>query len=539
VTKIQIQEDNFWKKYSLGSSVIFFKGYLYSHSLLDIVDNLDGNSPEKILKIIDNIDGHYAFVIINNNFTIASVDKIRSTPLFFSKINNSFIIDSNPSRIINNANFVNEFDDEAALELSMSGFTIGDKTIYKELVALKAGEFVIFTKKSYEIYQYFKYFSNTNIQQLDYLESLSDLTIKVFEKMLHSIAGRQIIIPLSAGNDSRLVASALKKLGSTNVICYSYGIQGNFEAQTAKLIAKKLGYKWIFVPLSHQTEREFYASEEYRNYLKFSETCCSVPYIQSLSTIKYLKDRKLIEDDAVFINGNSGDFISGLHLGYLLNDELEVKNVKSRKENILNSIVKKHFSLWGQLLTPSNIEIIKKSLWSEIESQCGKLNKYNDHAFYEYSEFIDRQSKYVISGQRAYEFYGYEWRLPLWDNEYIDYWVKVPAKLKNNQLLYSEMLSKNNFANVWKDEIPVNSKTITPKWVIPLRFFCKVPFALFGKKGKSLWHRFEIIFFFYWMDNTRMMSSISYWRVIKSIWKVPQNHVSWQVKDYLKNHHIK
>ncbi len=100
------------------------------------------------------------------------------------------------------------------------------------------------------------------------------------------------------------------------------------------------------------------------------------------------------------------------------------------------------------------------------------------------------------------------------------------------------MLKKNNFANVWGDEIPVNNKKIVPKWIIPLRFLCKLPFALFGQKGKALWHEFEIIFFYHWMDNTRMMSTVSYWRVIKSIGKKPQNHVSWQAIDYLRNHNI-
>ena len=158
------------------------------------------------------------------------------------------------------------------------------------------------------------------------------------------------------------------------------------------------------MPLTHKSEKTFYASDEYSRYLKFSETYSSVPYIQSLSTIKYLKESQLISDDAVFINGNSGDFISGLHLNYLLKSDYEVRDMDARKENILNSIIKKHFSLWGRLSTFRNINKIKKSLWNEIESSCGTLLEYKkDYMLYEYSEYIDRQSKYVITGQRAYE----------------------------------------------------------------------------------------------------------------------------------------
>jgi hypothetical protein len=87
--------------------------------------------------------------------------------------------------------------------------------------------------------------------------------------------------------------------------------------------------------------------------------------------------------------------------------------------------------------------------------------------------------------------------------------------------------------------MPINSKTIVPKWIIPFRFLFKLPFAVLGKNGKSMWHDFEIIFFYYWMDNTRMMSTVPYFKVIKSLGKKPQNHVSWQAKDYLHNHNIK
>jgi asparagine synthase (glutamine-hydrolysing) len=539
MTKVTIQEDNLWKKYSKNSITVFYKGYFYSHSISEIVENISGHLIEDFKKIIQNIDGHFALVIVKKNLTIVAVDKIRSTPLFFTKIEDTFHIDNDPNRLSTNNKFVNDINKDAALEISMSGYTIGNKTIYKNLHSLKAGELAIFNDNSYEIYQYFKYFYNAKDSHFDYIDALSKLTIKIFKKMLDSIGERQIVVPLSAGNDSRLVVSILKELGSTNVICYSYGISGNFEGKTAKLIAEKLGYKWFFVPLTHKSEKIFYASDEYKNYLKFSESFSSVPFIQSLSTIKYLKESKFIDDDAVFINGNSGDYITGLHLNYLFKNDDEVTDVSIRKEAILNSIVKKHFSIWGQLSTTVNINKIKKSLWSEIETQCGVLSDdKNDHAFYEYSEFIDRQSKFVVTGQRAYEFYGHEWRLPLWDNEYIDFWVKVPAKYKKDQSLYLDMLKKNNFANVWGEEIPVNNKTISPKWIIPLRFLFKLPFSLLGRKGRVLWHEFEIIFFHYWMDNTRMISTVSYWRVIKSIGKKPFNYISWQVIDYLRNHNI-
>ena len=90
MAKVTIQEDNLWKKYSKNSITVFYKGYFYSHSISEIVENISGQLIEDFKKIIQNIDGHFALVIVKKNLTIVAVDKIRSTPLFFTKIEDTF-----------------------------------------------------------------------------------------------------------------------------------------------------------------------------------------------------------------------------------------------------------------------------------------------------------------------------------------------------------------------------------------------------------------------------------------------------------------
>ncbi len=243
----------------------------------------------------------------------------------------------------------------------------------------------------------------------------------------------------------------------------------------------------------------------------------------------------LVDEDAVFINGNSGDFISGAHISSLKNSLSDYSNKEQRKDNILNILIEKHFSLWGYLKSEKNVEKIKILLWNEIVLTCGELkDKSTDHLFYEYSEFIDRQSKYVISGQKTYEFYGYDWRLPLWDDEYLFFWQKVPAELKEHQKLYTDMLKKKNFGNVWGDDILVNKKNITPKWIIPLRFISKIFFSLFGNYGKTMWKQFERVVFNYWMINTHTLKAFSYLRILADFNKKPRGiYPCWFSHEYV------
>ena len=535
---VDIKISRLWKKYSGKKTTIWIKGYFYSHTIDKIVNICKNIKKDEISSFIESIDGHFAIVVHKDDFTFIAVDKIRSTPLFFTKIKDNFFIDSDPKNLVNLNSFDKIIEENARLEIAMSGFVIGNKTIYNNLHSLKAGEIVIFQGNSYEYLQYYKYFGEIiNKSFEDYLKELSEVTLNIFRKMLNKIGDRQIIIPLSAGNDSRLVASILKHLGAKNVKCYSYGTPANFEVKIAKIISQKLDYEWKFIPLTHKSEKFFYASKDYKKYLDYSETYCSVPYIQSLSTVKYLKNINWINDDAIFINGFSGDFISGGHINLNILDASKLENIEFRKENILSQLIEKHFSLWGYLKTDLNKNNLKVNLWNEIVEGCSDIQKNsNDHLLYEYSEFIDRQSKYVISGQRIYEYYGYDWRLPLWNDEYLLFWQKVPLNYKLKQKLYIEMLKKNNFGNVWGDDIPVNKKQITPKWIIPLRFICKIPFSLFGKKGKKAWKQFDINFFFYFRDITHMMDTQNYIKVIMDIFKRPKSNASWLTKDYLKKY---
>lgn len=538
---VNIQTNNFWKKYNNQDLTLWIYGYIYSHSPNDLIKISKEIKKDQISSFIKSIDGHFSIVVQRKDLSFIAVDMIRSIPIFFINIGNNYFIDKDPKNLVKSKNFTKIFNDDAILELSMGSFTIGNKTIFKNLHTLKAGELVIFHKSQYEYVHYYKYYSEITKDSFDHsLKKLTSLTIKIFKKMINQIGNRQIIIPLSGGQDSRLVASVLKYLNVKNVKCYTYGTPGNYEAKVAKLVSKELGYEWIFIPLKYKNEKKYYKSAEYDHFLKFSETFCSVPYIQSISTIKYLKKLNWIDDDAIFINGGAGDFISGGHINSDINLSSNLKSINLNKEIILNQIIYKHFSLWGYLKNKKNINIIKNNLSNEFAKSLIDFKDGNkNHLAFEYSGFIDRQSKYVINGQRIYEYYGHEWRLPLWDKEYLDFWSKIPSKYKFRQKLYKEMFKLNNFGNVWINNKYDNKKIMVPKWVVPLRFFFKIPFGLFGKVGIDAWKQFDINVFKYFTSIPHTWDMFNYFRIVKDIFKKPRNSVSWQVEDYLKAFKVK
>jgi asparagine synthetase B (glutamine-hydrolysing) len=48
----------------------------------------------------------------------------------------------------------------------------------------------------------------------------------------------------------------------------------------------------------------------------------------------------------------------------------------------------------------------------------------------------ERQAKFICNSVRAYEAFGHDWRLPLFDHELMDFWARVPLDLRFGRKLY-------------------------------------------------------------------------------------------------------
>jgi asparagine synthase (glutamine-hydrolysing) len=219
--------------------------------------------------------------------------------------------------------------------------------------------------------------------------------------------------------------------------------------------------------------------------------------------------RKVIDNDAVFVNGNSGDFISGGHIPKLLN--LDEKFL-AKNSAIWDSFLEKHYSIWRKLRNNLNDRIIISGLNKTISKRYGSKAKGGmlTYAIFESMECIGRQSRLVANQQRAYEFIGHEWRLPLWSEGFLDFWEKVDPKYKIDQKLYNDVLIDNNWGGVWKN-INVNNNTIRSHSLRLTRLFLKILVAPFSK---MLWHSIEKNIFAYWLHPTYGKSVVSYCSVL-------------------------
>ena len=416
--------------------------------------------------------GNYAFIIDSPHYIIACTDKIRSYPIFYAQTSDGFCISNSALDLQNNAKLI-EYDNDSVIEFQMSGFVTGSNTLYRGLHQLQGGEFLVFTKNNHNLLleKHFTYFPS-NLYELsedDLLKKHDEAINLTFSKLVDSLDGAPVWVPLSGGLDSRLILAKMIELGYENLNTFTYGIPQLWEVKCAREIAKSAGIKWQFILYNPHEIKKTYHTVEREEYYRFGSGLCSVPFVNEYFALKYLIEKKVIPDDAVIINGQSGDFLTGGHIP----DGLEkTKNTIVSFEYLVNLIIKKHFSLWLNLKSSDHSKVIEEKIGNILLPFITESMSLDMAAgAYELHEWQERQCKYVVNGQRAYDWFGFDWRLPLWSDELMEFWRDVPWRIKFGQRLYKKYLTHYNPENLFNLEIKVNRNYCPPFLKLPSRIY--------------------------------------------------------------------
>ena len=163
------------------------------------------------------------------------------------------------------------------------------------------------------------------------------------------------------------------------------------------------------------------------------------------------------------INGQSGDYLTGAHIPAQLYNA-----ARPDLDVFYDALIAKHWSLWTNLNTPENLAFVRFRV-GQVLSENPDRDLETLFAEYEAWEAEERQSKFVINGQRMYEFFGWDWQLPHWDGELLDYWARVPFQHKFDQNLYKDYLTAWNYKGLFPENPAFLWRwPLHMMWVIPL-----------------------------------------------------------------------
>lgn len=391
------------------------------------------DSSSGFIQALQGLNGSYCVVAQLGNTLFAAVDHVRSIPLFFANLPGGLIL-SDDARTVSNVLQEKGTDGIRLEEFLLTGYVTGNDTLVEGLSQLLAGEMLEYREcaPTPVLHSYYTYQHQQAQQpsQEALMQRLDDLHARIIHSLAQNTSGRQIVVPLSGGLDSRLIARCLAAHKVPDVLCFSYGNPKSREARISQAVAEAHGLAWVFIPHTRQMWHQAYNSAARKEYYHLADNLSASAHIQDWLAVRELKDRRLISDDAVFVPGHSADFLEGSHL-----PELFLSKDTFSPQEVAEAIIARHYRLWDV----STVEpALRKEIAARITAAIGEGTMDAEAAAgaFETFDWRERQAKFIVNSVRVYEFYGYEWRLPLWDMALLDFWSKMPLSYRMGRSFY-------------------------------------------------------------------------------------------------------
>ncbi|QIB52618.1 asparagine synthetase B family protein [Pseudomonas sp. OIL-1] len=419
---------------------------------------LEAKTPEQVGQALQAQNGFYALVWQQQNRTYAAVDHIRSIPLFYALKDQTFFL-SDEAEWVREQVGNTKMDPLARDEFQLAGYVTGQDTLFPDVKQLQAGELLLVDEKNglpelaTERYYRFLHTEPESYNEADLYQQLDKAALASIDNLIRYANGRQIVIPLSGGYDSRLIAVLLKEANYDNILTFTYGAKGNKEAAYSKIVADNLGLEWRFVEYTEALWQAAWQTDERKRYQLEGSNWTSLAHLQDWLAVKIMKEQGIVENNAVFAPGHSGDMVAGSHIPNFIHADLSAEYTK---DDLVEHLFNKHYCLTQHENAQSSVSMFKEKIEKSIVLQA----TYTAQQFANECEkhnWKNRQSKFIFNSARVYEFFDYDWWIPLWDKEFVRFFEDLPLSLRNHEwyteyvqnkyLAYSKNIAEANVSN--------------------------------------------------------------------------------------------
>lgn len=422
-----------WKSYPNG----YVKGHAFEGMTLLTEHEiylrcLDAYYHDNLNDFLYKLNGHFILILSVEEQTILIVDKLKTYPLFYFRTSKGYTVTDLGDTTLAEIPFAT-FNPLAVKEYLSAGYVSGNKTLLQDCHIVPAASYVCIGKEGITETRYYSQHLLTPIQDTTTIAAaMNNILERVIQRMRQVARGRTIVIPLSGGYDSRLIACLCKKYEIPNVICYTYGVKGSPEIETSRKVAEKLSFPWFYVEYTPEKWERLINSPLFETYIRYGGNLNTIPHIQDLLAIQELLENHSIPEGAIVVPGHTGDVIGGSHLPAHIN-----------KDTIGKEIYDKYFE----------INVLKRRYQTEIISYINQSveNYFPIHsredclqAFHTWN-IRTRQANFIVNSVRAYELKGLDWYLPLWDDEFEQFWDAIPCQARIGSRLYNDYLFKEYF----------------------------------------------------------------------------------------------
>ncbi len=380
-------------------------------------------------EIAAKLPGHWTLIDQRGHTPLIVSDRIRSHPIVYTFLDGTWHI-SDDIEAIRPLRSIERNCNQAEI-FEHTGFAVGSQTLLKGILSTEAGSYISLEKDgsaSSHLYVDYHFSHDSTGDANEFAKIFAHALDVSVGRMLESVGGRQLVIPLSGGLDSRLLAAYLRLKEVDNLVAFTYGKLGAREVETSRKVADELGIRWFSIPLEACKVRSAAKGREFGRFLRATWKGTSLPHIQDWYALNVIKHMGLVDDHAVFLPGHT--IVGNMHDEYLSTE-------RSSQEEVRAAITRHHASLQGQHCT-----VGRNPVWqAELERAAQQIGYGStDRSVQELVEWFnlkERQAKYINNSMSAYELFGYSWALPMLDREMWQVWLHGSPELTLTRAWYS------------------------------------------------------------------------------------------------------
>ncbi len=373
------------------------------------------SNEQELVQRVHAANGLFSVIIQSKELVMAATDRLCRFPLYYT---NTVITDNH-----NGIEASLEWDDLGKAFYETSGAVLPGHTLLQSIRQLPPAGIAIYQSSKWSTSTYASFLCKKSEEQSLQIEELDIVMMTVFQRMIQSTKGRQLIIPLTAGNDSRLILCMLKRLQYSNVICFTIAGKGCAEWAGADQATQRLGYRHVKIDMQDKRVQQllYQNAESFENYYRYVGGLTNFCWLAEYVAVKFLEEKGLITKDAIFVPGHSGDMIGGSHL----------TKAKVKEQMSVSELVRRMQYVGFEYGTNKKVADVLQSYFADA------LHKgYTPYSAYQNWVVQHRQAYNIVHSVRVYDFCGYEVRLPLWDACLYDIFARLPYSLLRKSSLY-------------------------------------------------------------------------------------------------------
>ncbi|MFY0990298.1 asparagine synthase-related protein [Halomonas sp. C05BenzN] len=404
-----------------------------------------------------DLNGFHALVRHDASALVAAVDRIRSIPLYYGVADGRLYLSDDADWVRRQVG-EETMSEAACTDFALAGYVTGRDTLYRRVKQLLAGEALVArdtdTGLSISLERYYR-FSHAEVPGRGDAErqaALGEVTEAAFRRLVEVADGRQIVVPLSGGHDSRLVATMLARLDYPRVLTYAYGHRGNREAEVSREVAARLGLAWTFVEYSETAWQAVAATRAYWDYQQWASGWHSIANMQDWLAVKRLTERGEVESGALFVPGHC--CVTGFVPPALFAAERESRTLAAGE--LAEALRDRHFVLRQGEGSQAcfHDQVLPRLAGSYPLDEALSADAFLQ-AFVLFG-WQERQAKFIVNTVRSFEYFGHDWWMPLYDREFMAFWQHVPLRWLDGRQAYVAFVDRE-FAAVSGIDTPLGN----------------------------------------------------------------------------------